>query len=82
VQPRHGAFPELIDSTGGGLLVDPGSPRALAEALLALREDPGRRAELGRAGREAVHRDHGDAAMAGRTLAVYRRALGGDEDSG
>src|SRR4029079_10839328 len=33
VQPRHGAFPELIEATGGGLLVDPLDPEALARAL-------------------------------------------------
>ena len=26
VQPRHGSFPELIEATGGGLLVNPDDP--------------------------------------------------------
>src|SRR6185436_21127026 len=56
VLPRHGAFPELIEATGGGVLVEPGSAGALAEALKALLLDPARRRELGRRGREAVHR--------------------------
>jgi glycosyltransferase involved in cell wall biosynthesis len=30
VQPRHGSFPELIEATGGGLLVAPGDPAVLA----------------------------------------------------
>ena len=33
VQPRHGSFPELIEATGGGLLVPPGDAHALASAL-------------------------------------------------
>ncbi|HXV77245.1 MAG TPA: glycosyltransferase family 4 protein, partial [Candidatus Polarisedimenticolaceae bacterium] len=33
VQPRHGAFPELLDATGGGLLVEPNDTDALADAL-------------------------------------------------
>ena len=33
VQPRHGSFPELIEATGGGLLVDADDPAALAEGL-------------------------------------------------
>ena len=31
VQPRHGSFPEMIEATGGGLLVEPHSAAALAE---------------------------------------------------
>lgn len=54
VQPEHGAFPELLNSTGAGLLVRPDDPSSLAEGLHALLLDPERAAELGRRGREAV----------------------------
>ncbi len=81
VQPRHGAFPEMVERTGGGVLVDPDSPAALAEALQALMSDPARRAELGRRGKEAVRRDGGAATMAAATLNVYR-AAGGAGGSG
>ena len=42
VQPRHAAFPELIEATGGGLICDP-TPPALAEGIeqLLLRIPPG-----------------------------------------
>lgn len=76
VLPRHGAFPELIEATGGGVLVEPNAPGALAEALKALLLDPERRRELGRRGREAVHRRFGDRQAAQGMLAVYARALG------
>ncbi len=77
VLPRHGSFPEMIEATGGGLLVEPDSPESLAEGIAALLGDAGRRAELGRRGREAVHRDFGDNAMAAATLAVYEEIAGG-----
>jgi glycosyltransferase involved in cell wall biosynthesis len=75
VLPRHGAFPELIEATGGGVLVEPNAPGALAKALAALLLDPARRQELGRRGREAVHRRFGDRQAAQGMLAVYGRAL-------
>src|SRR5204863_4022784 len=44
VQPRHGAFPELIEATGGGLLVNPDDPEDLARGLRPLLENPAHRA--------------------------------------
>jgi len=55
VQPRHGAFPELLEDTGAGLLVEPDDPASLAEGLVALLTDPARARGLGEAGRAAVH---------------------------
>jgi glycosyltransferase involved in cell wall biosynthesis len=79
VLPRHGAFPELVEATGGGLLVEPGSPEDLARGLSELLADPDRRAALGRAGREAVHGRFHDRAEAEQTVAVYRRLLSSGE---
>lgn len=53
VQPRHGAFPELVDATGGGLIVAPDA-EALAGGLYELLSDAPRRDALGRQGRDAV----------------------------
>ncbi len=77
VQPRHGAFPELIEATGGGLLVEPGSAAALATALLELVRDPERRRQLGRRGRAAVEGQFDSRRMAERTVAVYRQLAKG-----
>ena len=33
VQPRRGAFTEIVEKTGGGLLVEPDDPAALADGL-------------------------------------------------
>jgi len=76
VQPAHGIFPEYVHCTGGGLLVPPDSPEALADGLLQLVREPAQRAELGHNGREAVHRHFSDDAMAAATLHEYERALG------
>jgi glycosyltransferase involved in cell wall biosynthesis len=67
VQTARGAFPELIETTGGGLLVPPGDPQALADALQRLVHDPQLRLSLGQAGRSAV--------LNQRTIAVHASSL-------
>ena len=71
VQPRHVIFPELIEDTGGGILVEPGNTFALATTLQELMENPEYRQELGLRGRERVHRAYSDRAMADEMLKVY-----------
>jgi glycosyltransferase involved in cell wall biosynthesis len=71
VQPRHGSFPELIEATGGGLLVNPDDPIDLANGLRRLIDNPEHGAEMGRKGQAVVHdRFHADR-MAKETAAVY-----------
>src|SRR5438105_3025021 len=71
VQPRHGSFPELIEATGGGVLVTPDDPQDLARALRPLLENPAYREELGRKGKEAVQEKFSAQRMARETVAVY-----------
>jgi glycosyltransferase involved in cell wall biosynthesis len=75
VQPRHGSFPELIEATGGGLLVNPEDPEDLARSLRQLLENVAHRDELGRKGKEAVHQRFHAARMAQETVALYREHL-------
>ena len=75
VQPSHGAFPELIETHGGGLVCQPGSAEDLAFAIQSLIDDPDRRLELGRLGRAAVEEHFNEEAMAERTAAVYEEIL-------
>ncbi len=70
VQPRHGAFPEIIQKTGGGLVVD-FDPASLAEGLSTLVKNPSLRQELGRKGAEGVRAHYEARRMADRTLEVY-----------
>jgi glycosyltransferase involved in cell wall biosynthesis len=79
VQPRHGSFPELIEKTGGGLLVNPEDPEDLARGLKQLLVNPDLRRELGQKGKEAVHRDHSAAMMAQQTIDVYSKYYRGEK---
>ncbi|MBI5802315.1 MAG: glycosyltransferase family 4 protein [Verrucomicrobia bacterium] len=53
VQPRHAAFPELVEATGGGVIAE-ANASALAEAIESLLLNPARLQALGEAGRRAV----------------------------
>jgi len=54
VQPRAGAYPEIVEATGGGLLYPPDDPRGLERALDDLLSDGDRAATLSAAGRRGV----------------------------
>lgn len=68
VQPAHGAFPELLAATGGGVLVPPLDASALAEGLHALLLDHEQRAMLSQQGRQAVQQSYHATAIAEQTL--------------
>ncbi len=73
VQPRCGAFPEIIETTGGGLLVEPNDPESLAEGLLSLWEDPDLALELGHRGYDGLREHYTAAHMARRTVDIWER---------
>ena len=75
VQPRHGSFPEFIEATNGGILIDPESPSAITSAILRLIDEPGYRRQLGQQGQKIVHSQFSDEVMAEGTLAVYRKYI-------
>lgn len=75
VQPRHAAFPELIESTGGGILCEPDDPQALAIAMEGLLLDPQRARSLGLAGRKAVEEGYSMQAMARNVDSVLQRMV-------
>lgn len=72
VLPAHGAFPELVEDTGGGVLVPPGDAAALAEALRRYLTQPALADEHGRQGRAAVGTRYTAESMADEHLALYR----------
>jgi glycosyltransferase involved in cell wall biosynthesis len=72
VQPAHGAFPELIEATGGGLLVEPANPAALADGLERLLDDADLRGHLAHTGRRNVLELYSPQRMAEATLKHLR----------
>jgi glycosyltransferase involved in cell wall biosynthesis len=71
VQPRHGSFPELVEATGGGVLVEPGDAADLARGLRRLMDDAAEREKLAQRGKQAVFARFHARAMAEATLGVF-----------
>jgi glycosyltransferase involved in cell wall biosynthesis len=75
VQPNHGAYPEYVARTGGGILVPSPTPKDVAEGIQKLIDDPELRSQLSERGAAGVRDYYTDDRMAEDTLRVYRRHL-------
>jgi glycosyltransferase involved in cell wall biosynthesis len=71
VQPRRGGFVEIVETTGGGLLVEPDDPQQLADGLYALWSDRARQAQLADRAFHGVRAHYTIAQSADRLLGVY-----------
>jgi glycosyltransferase involved in cell wall biosynthesis len=71
VQPKRGAFIEIIEKTGGGLLVKPDDPDSLADALYELWRDRSAVADLGRRAFQGVRAHYRVEHSVERLLGVY-----------
>ena len=71
VQPRRGSFTEMVERTGGGLLVAPDDPDALAAGLERVARDAALRADLGRRAFEGVRRHYTMSTSIDRLLETY-----------
>jgi glycosyltransferase involved in cell wall biosynthesis len=66
---------EVVRHGENGLLVPSHDVARLAEAIAALAADPGRRQEMGRAGRALVEREFAEPVIVAQTLALYNELL-------
>ena len=71
VGSRTGGIPEVVADGETGLLVPPGEPEPLAEALNILLRDPDRAEAMGRAGRKRAVTEFGWPAIAAQTADLY-----------
>ncbi|MFN0075923.1 MAG: glycosyltransferase family 4 protein [Prosthecobacter sp.] len=74
VQPAHGAFPELVAATGGGVLCQPDDAKALADALETLLNDDEQREKLSKTAMAKVRQEFSATRMAERFEAVLLEA--------
>lgn len=78
VQPRRGAFTEVVEKTGGGLLVEPDNPESLANGLLEIYREPELGERLGTNGFENVRHHYSVTRMADRAVEVYEDLVSGE----
>ncbi|MCX5655988.1 MAG: glycosyltransferase family 4 protein [Planctomycetota bacterium] len=74
VLSRVGSYPELVER-GGGVLVEPNDPRALAAAIRDLLADPEKARRAGESGRKAVLEHFSIERMAGDIVKVFQQVL-------
>jgi len=67
---RDAVVPEVT-----GLLIPPGYPEAIAEAVLKLLRDPARRRRMGKAARAWVTEHYGNGRVLGLTVEFYKELL-------
>lgn len=75
VQPRRGAFTEIVENTGGGLLVKPDDPESLAEGILKLVKNRELAEELSANGFRGVRERYTAVNMADRVLEAYESVI-------
>ena len=75
VQPRRGGFTEIVEITGGGLLVQPDDPQSLAEGILKIAKNKSLAEELSANGFRGVREHYTAAHMADKVLEAYENVL-------
>jgi glycosyltransferase involved in cell wall biosynthesis len=75
VASAAGALPEVVRTGGGGLLVAPGSPEALAEGIATLLDRPEARADLGKRGCQGIAAAYAWPRVAEATAAIYAEVV-------
>ncbi len=70
-----GVARKLVEDAGAGLFVEPENPDAFVEALVALKNDPDRRAAMGASGRRHAVEHYSRAAMGDRYLEILDRLV-------
>lgn len=75
VQPALGAFPEIIEATGGGVIYHPNTPDALAAKLAEVLETPSQLEKMSLNGIEAVtqHFDCGKLTL--QLVGIYEQII-------
>jgi glycosyltransferase involved in cell wall biosynthesis len=70
-----GGMPEYLDNGNAGMLIPPGDPRALADAIITLVKDPHLRLQLGEKARKRVVERYDRRVIASKMCEQYQKAI-------
>ncbi len=73
VQPTLGAFPEIIQTTGGGVIYGPNTSEKLAEKWMEVLSEPEKIKEMSKNGREAVLEKYSNGFLTKQILEIYTK---------
>jgi len=76
VQPALGAFPEIINKSGGGIHYSPNDPATLAGSLAGLLRNPEKLGMLSKNGRMGIEKHFNIHIQAERMIQIYQEILG------
>lgn len=75
VQPALGAFPEIVQGSGGGVIYQENTPLALAETLKQLLSDSDQLATLSAQARQSIEQTFNIHALSKEMAAIYEQAI-------
>jgi glycosyltransferase involved in cell wall biosynthesis len=81
VQPATGAFPEIIETTGGGIIYSPDTVQDLADNLYLLLSDKEQVSRLGANGEKMVRQEFSLDKMSARLSEVYNKITQNAQDN-
>ncbi len=73
VQPALGAFPEIVEKSGGGVIYEPNKPEELASALVDLLGNPEKLSALSKAGKDGIIQKFNIHNQALETIELYKK---------
>jgi len=73
IATRVGGIPEIITHEKNGLLIEPGSPIEIENAINRLIENPDLRSRIGLEGRKTVEKRYNEATVCDQILSIYKK---------
>ncbi len=72
-----GGTPEIITQEKNGILIEPGNPIEIKNAINRLINDPDLRSRIGLEGRKTIEKHYNETSICDKTLSIYHRVLSG-----
>jgi len=73
VQPSLGAFTEIVETTGGGVLYEPNTAEVLADKWVEVLSDPEKIKQMSENGRKSILENFTSAVLTKKVLIVYEK---------